>query len=191
MSHAVSMQSPTAPFRLRQAHTDDLPAINAIVERAIATWQLPERVKRLSLPSYRYHPHDLVHLHLVVAEDADHALVGVAAWEPANPRDLPAGNGGLLLHGLYVDPACKHQGVGSQLLAAAEAAASAQNLDGVLVKAQADANGFFEARGLQRLPSEDVARHYPHRFWLPARHCGKGSGPAIISIFQLRPDALK
>jgi len=167
---AVFMQPPTTAFRLRQAHADDLPAINGVVERAIATWQLPERVKRLSLPSYRYHVHDLVHLHLVVAENADHALVGVAAWEPASPRDLPAGKIGLLLHGLYVDPAHQHHGVGGQLLDAAAAAARTQGCDGVLVKAQADANGFFEARGLQRLPVEDAARHYPHRFWLAVHH---------------------
>jgi N-acetylglutamate synthase-like GNAT family acetyltransferase len=170
VSAAVSIPSPTTAFHLRQAHADDLPAINGIVERAIATWQLPERVKRLSLPSYRYHAHDLVHLHLVVAEDADSALVGAAAWEPAHPRDLPAGQRGLLLHGLYVDPACQHRGVGSQLLDGTAAVARAQGFDGVLVKAQADANGFFEARGLQKLPVEDAARHYPHRFWLPVRH---------------------
>jgi predicted N-acetyltransferase YhbS len=170
VSAAVFMPSPTTAFHLRQAHAEDLPAINGIVERAIATWQLPERVKRLSLPSYRYHAHDLVHLHLMVAEDADQALGGVAAWEAAHPRDLPAGQSGLLLHGLYVDPTRQHRGVGSQLLGATAAAARAQGFDGVLVKAQADANGFFEARGLLRLPVEDAARHYPHRFWLPARH---------------------
>ncbi|ODU50686.1 MAG: hypothetical protein ABS92_02340 [Thiobacillus sp. SCN 63-374] len=31
-----------------------------------------------------------------VAEDALHAIVGVAAWEPATPRDLPDGQRGLL-----------------------------------------------------------------------------------------------
>lgn len=164
------MPPPAAAYRLRPAHAGDLPAINGVVERAIATWQLPERVKRLSLPSYRYHAHDLVHLHLVVAEDADHALVGVAALEPANTRDLPAGKNGLLLHGLYVDPAHQHRGVGSQLLGAATEAARTQGLAGVLVKAQADARGFFEARGLQRLPVEDPARDYPHRFWLATNH---------------------
>jgi len=164
------MQPTTTAFRLRQAHADDLPAINGVIERAIATWQLPERVKRLSLPGYRYHAHDLVHLHLVVAEDAGHALVGVAAWEPASPRDLPAGMNGLLLHGLYVDPAHQHHGVGSRLLDAATEAARAQGLAGVLVKAQADAIGFFEARSLQRIPVEDPVRDYPHRFWLAASH---------------------
>lgn len=157
-------------FHLRQAQAPDLPAVNGVIERAIATWQLPERVKRLSLPSYRYHTHDLVHLHLVVAEGAEHVLVGVAAWEPANSRDLPAEKRGLLLHGLYVDPSHQHRGIGSRLLDAAETAAREQGFDGVLVKAQADAKGFFETRGLQRLPVEDAARHYPHRFWLAAHH---------------------
>jgi hypothetical protein len=94
MRPAVFMQAPTTGFRLRPAHAADLPALNGVIERAIATWPLPERVKRLTLPSYRYQPHDLDHLHLVVAEDAGGTAVGVAAWEPAHPRDLPAGRRG-------------------------------------------------------------------------------------------------
>ncbi len=169
MRPAVVLSPPMAPFRLRPACEADLPAINGLIERAMATWRLPERVKRLSLPSYRYHAHDLVHLQLVVAEDADNALVGVAAWEPAHPRDLPAGQRGLLLHGLYVDPIHHRRGVGSRLLDAAVAAAHAQGLDGVLVKAQADADGFFAASGLRRLPVKDPARQYPNRFWQAVR----------------------
>lgn len=165
----ASMKPPVAAIQLRQARTDDLAALNGVVERALMTWQLPERVKRLSLPSYRYHAHDLEHLHIVVAEDADHALVGVAAWEPAHARELPAGQTGLLLHGLYVDPAQQHRGIGSRLLDAATDAARANGMDGVLVKAQADAHGFFSARGMQRLPVKDPARDYPHRFWLAVR----------------------
>lgn len=166
MRPAVFMQAPTTGFHLRPAHAADLPAINGVIERAIATWPLPERVKRLTLPSYRYQPHDLDHLHLVVAEDAGGTAVGVAAWEPAHLRDLPAGRRGLLLHGLYVDPVHQRRGVGSRLLDAATDAARAQGLDGVLVKAQAAAVAFFISRGLHALPVEDPARDYPHRLWL-------------------------
>jgi GNAT superfamily N-acetyltransferase len=166
MRPAVFVQVPATAFRLRSAHAADLPALNGVIERAIATWPLPERVIRLTLPSYRYQSHDLAHLHLVVAEDADGMAVGVAAWEPASPRDLPAGQRGLLLHGLYVDPVHQHRGVGSQLLDAAATSARTQGLDGVLVKAQTAALAFFKARGLRALPVEDPARDYPHRFWL-------------------------
>jgi predicted N-acetyltransferase YhbS len=166
---AVLMNAPMAAVHLRQARNDDLLTLNAVIERAVMTWQLAERVKRLSLPSYRYYPHDLDHLHIVVAEDAAHAIVGVAAWEPASPRDLQARQRGLLLHGLYVDPAHLRRGVGSQLLDAALAAAQAQGFEGLLVKAQADASGFFSARGMQRLQVEDPQRDYPHRFWQAVR----------------------
>lgn len=152
--------------RVRVATVADLPAVNAIVERAVMTWKLPERVKRLGLPSYRYHAHDFVHMHLVVAEDAHGAVLGVAAWDAPDPRDAPAGQRGLLLHGLYVDPQRQHVGIGSLLLDAAAEAARAGGFDGVLVRAQADAAGFFAARGMQRLPVDDPARDYPHRYWL-------------------------
>jgi GNAT superfamily N-acetyltransferase len=100
-----------------------------------------------------------------VAEDAAPDIVGVAAWEEADARDLPAGQRGLLLHGIYVDPARQQQGVGSRLLAAALLAARDGGFDGLLVKAQAEANGFFAARGMRRLAVENPERDYPHRYW--------------------------
>jgi N-acetylglutamate synthase-like GNAT family acetyltransferase len=169
MRSAVFMRSPANAIQLRQARADDIDALNRVIERAIMAWQLPERVKRLSLPSYRYHPHDLGHLHIVVAEDATQAIIGVAAWEPANSRDVPEGQRGLLLHGIYVNPDHQRHGVGTQLLDAAVQATLELAVDGLLVKAQADANVFFAACGLQRLPVEDPARDYPHRFWQVVR----------------------
>ena len=154
-----------AAARLRPATVADLAAINAVIERAVMTWPLPERVKRLTLPSYRYNPHDLEHLQIVVAETSEHGVIGVAAWEPANPRDLPAGQTGLLLHGLYVDPDRQRGGAGSRLLDAALAAAREQGFDGLLVKVQPGAENFFLARGLKRLAIADPTRDYPHRFW--------------------------
>jgi predicted N-acetyltransferase YhbS len=151
---------------LRQAGPDDLPAINRVVEAAFMTWDLPERVKRLSLPSYRYDGMDLRHLDLVLAEREDEVL-GVAAWEPAAAADCPPGQQGLLLHGLYVHPEHMRQRLGARLLQAARKAAVAQGYDGLLVKAHNDSVGFFERMGLQALPVDDAARHYDKRFWLP------------------------
>lgn len=54
------------------------------------TWNLPQRVKRLSLPSYRYTPLDFDHLEIVVAEDDQHNIIGIAAWEQASAKDTPA-----------------------------------------------------------------------------------------------------
>jgi N-acetylglutamate synthase-like GNAT family acetyltransferase len=151
---------------LRQAAPEDLPAINRVVEAAFMTWELPERVKRLSLPSYLYDEMDLRHLQIVLAE-RDAAVVGVAAWEPAGAADCPAGSRGLLLHGLYVHPGHMHAGIGTRLLEAAREVASLQGFDGILVKAQSDSLGFFERQGMQPLAVEDRARHYDKRLWLP------------------------
>ena len=151
---------------LRHAGSEDLSALNRVVQAAFMTWDLPERVKRLSLPSYLYDEMDLQHLQLTLAE-RNGRVVGVAAWEPAAPRDCPGDTRGLLLHGLYVHPEEGGRGIGRELLAAAQAATAAAGMDGVLVKAQTDAVGFFERLGLQALPVEDTARHYARRFWLP------------------------
>jgi len=150
---------------LRPAERSDLDAINRVVEAAVMTWDLPERVKRLSLASYRYTTFDLDHIAMVVAEDQSHNIVGVAAWEAADPRDTPQGHSALLLHGIYVHPAHHHQGIGRQLFLAAEHAMRQQRFDGLLVKAQHSADGFFSSLGMHRLPVEDTLRRYANRFW--------------------------
>jgi predicted N-acetyltransferase YhbS len=150
---------------LRAADRNDLPAINRIIERAVMTWRLPDRVKRLSLPLYRYSEADLDHLELCVAED-EGRIVGVAAWESADTASLPEGCRGLLQHGLYVDPNRQRRGIGRQLLEACMARVRELGLDGVLVKAQTDAEPFFQRQGLERLPVRDEARDYALRYWL-------------------------
>ena len=52
------------------------------------------------------------------------------------------------------------------MLEAAVAAAREQGYEGLLVKAHADADGFFAARGLMRLAVANTDRDYAHRFWL-------------------------
>jgi predicted N-acetyltransferase YhbS len=150
---------------LRAANRDDLAALNKVVERAVQTWNLPERVKRLALPTYLYNEHDLQHLHIELATDSEGGAVGVAAWEAAAARDCPDGVRGLLLHGQYVDPEKQQRGIGGRLLQAAVSAAREQGYAGLLVKAQADAGGFFSLQGLQLLAVKDTSRDYPNRYW--------------------------
>lgn len=152
---------------VRPARRSELDALNAVIERAVLTWDLPERVKRLSVPLYRYSAFDLEALDVVVADLTGAGVVGVAAWEQAAVKDAPPGQRALLLHGIYVDPAWHRQGIGSRLFAAAEEAARSGGFTGVLVKAQAGAEGFFSARGLRRLAVENAERDYAHRYWKP------------------------
>lgn len=154
-----------SPKVLRVADVQDLDAINRIIERAIMTWELPERVKRLSLPCYRYDEQDLKTGELVVIEDRQGCITGVAAWEQAAPRDTPKGYRALQLHGIYVDPAHQHEGIGGRLILAAEQAAILNGYDGLLVKAQSGAAGFFLAQGMQPMEVEDTRRDYTHRYW--------------------------
>lgn len=152
------------PINLRPATGQDLKAVNAVIERAVMSWSLPERVKRLSLTTYCYTPLDLEHLDVVVVERERGDIVGVAAWEPAEPEDTPQGSG-LLLHGIYVDPAAHGRGIGTRLLAAAQAAARECACAGILVKAQRGAEGFFAGHGFRKLAVRDPERDYPHRYW--------------------------
>jgi GNAT superfamily N-acetyltransferase len=155
----------TISIHLRSALKTDLDAVNRIIEAAVMTWNLPARVKRLSLSSYRYSELDFKHLNMVVAEDSEQNVIGVAAWEPAESKDLPAGKNALLLHGIYVQPQQHRRGIGHQLFQAAEQVAKENHFDGLLVKAQEDACGFFIAQGMDKLEAEDPARHYAHRFY--------------------------
>ncbi len=155
----------TANTLLRTGTAADLHAVNAIVDAAVMTWNLPERVKRLALPSYRYSAQDLGFLELIVALDEDDRIVGVAGFEAADPADVPAGHHTLLLHGIYVLPAQQRRGIGRSLLLAVENAARERGFDSLLVKAQAGADGFFIAQGMGKLPIKNSDRDYPHRFW--------------------------
>ena len=151
----------------RPATPDDLPAINRVIDAAVMGWQLPERVKRLALPGYRYDRLDLEHLAIQVVEDVAGDIAGVVACGPASATDIPADGTGLLLHGLYVHPSRQGQGIGRSMLQLAEDQARQQGYDGLLVKAQPDARGFFEARGMTRLDSRNPDRDYQYRYWKP------------------------
>jgi hypothetical protein len=43
-----------------------------------------------------------------------------------------------------------------------------QKFDGLMVKAQESADGFFLSQGMHRLDPGDPGRHYANRFWKAA-----------------------
>jgi predicted N-acetyltransferase YhbS len=148
----------------RTATLADLPEINRIIEAAVMTWDLPDRVKRLSLPSYRYTELDLQYFDIVVATENGH-IVGVAAWEPAKPADAPKGHTAMLLHGVYVNPAHHRKGIGRRLFAAAEEAVAHKQLDGLVVKAQKGSEPFYTALGMRKLAADEKRREFENRYW--------------------------
>jgi len=177
MPGQVTTEMCTSGITIRPANESDLDSVNRVIEAAVMTWALPDRVKRLSLPVYRYTRQDLIHLDTVVAEDPQRHILGIATWEEAGPEESPAGHRALLLHGIYVQPGHHRRGIGRRLFSAAEAAVCQLQYDGLLVKAQQDATAFFESMGMSRLPACDPSRQYANRLWKSSAKCGYAHCP--------------
>ena len=149
---------------IRKAGDKDLVAINQAVESAIMSWKLPDRVKRLSLSSYFYTEVDLQHFSIFIAE-VDSKIVAIAALDESEPADLPGNKQGNLLHGIYVMPEKQHQRIGKQLLNIAEARVIQNGYQGLLVKAQKDATGFFLKNSYTLVEVEDPGRDYANQYY--------------------------
>ncbi|MEM9602136.1 MAG: GNAT family N-acetyltransferase [Pseudomonadota bacterium] len=156
-----------AKVTLRKASPDDLMFINGIIETAVMSWQLPERVKRLTLPNYRYAAEHFDAMTLFLATGKDSAdVLGVLAICPAVEAEVPGGRPATRIHGVYVDPINHREGIGKKLVAHAVKAARKAGVDGVVVTAQPDAFAFFEAVGFERCeapPSEDA--DFRNAYW--------------------------
>jgi len=126
-------------------------------------WDLPERVKQLTVSSYYYHEYDFEHFRILVAEIGDE-IVGVVAWE-LQPILIQDEKKVLVLHGLFVNPRYHKKGVGTLLFQFAEKAAKKEQCDGLLVRAQKDAESFFQRMGMKKLDVVDDRRDYAHRYW--------------------------
>jgi predicted N-acetyltransferase YhbS len=147
---------------VRPAQDSDLAAVSDVIDAAIMTWDLPERVKRLSRSSYHYNEADLRHYAIQVAMLGGR-IVAVVAWD--RQAHSVEQQQGLLLHGLYVHPDHQRQGIGARLFALAEQTARDFGLDGLLVKAQKDAQAFYRAHGMHQLAEDDSDSNFSARYW--------------------------
>lgn len=151
MQGSNSNRSELSPNRccdIGPAAVADLAAINRIVEDAMQGWNISARVRRLSLPLYRYSEQDLAEFECALAKAPE--IAGVAALELPARGDGPAI---ALLHGIYVTPQRQNSGIGGLLLRWAELDAQQRGIASLCVRARPEAVAFFEARGY--LPATD------------------------------------
>jgi GNAT superfamily N-acetyltransferase len=139
-----------------------LPAINALILRAIEGWDLPARVKRLAGPSHCYDEVDLTTMDIRLLGDRT-APTGVLALETIVVEEAP-GQPAWRIHGIYVAPEAQGQGYGAELLHDAQRRARAKGVAYLTVRAQKDAVGFFKAQGFTPLLQANPEVAYPHQF---------------------------
>ena len=145
----------------------DLELINQVIDDAVMSWPVSERNKRLSVPVLRYDQQDFRQYRFLLYKDVGR-VVGVAAWDAENM--LVTVNGcGHLLHGLYIAPSYQGRGYGRRLMEEVFLASEMLGADGLLVKAQKVAVGFFRHCGLTVLPAQD-STDYPYMFWYQRGH---------------------
>ena len=148
---------------IRLANKNDLRSINQVIEKALMTWKLTDRVKRLVLPTYFYNELDLEHFIIFVALESE-SIIGVGSLDTES-QEIEGAYSAMLLHGLFIDPAHQNAGIGGQLLEYAEDLARQQKVDALLVKVQKDAEKFFKAKGLEKLQVKDPYREYENQYW--------------------------
>jgi GNAT superfamily N-acetyltransferase len=140
-----------------------LPAVNALILRAIDGWDLPPRVKRLAGPSHCYDEVDLSTMDIRTL-GAPAMPTGVLALETVGVEEALA-QPAWRIHGIYVDPDAQGQGFGVQLLRDAQRRARAEGVAYLTVRAQKDAVGFFKAQGFTPLVPSNPELAYPHQFY--------------------------
>lgn len=130
---------------VKKATEEDLEELNSVITDAVMQWVLPDRVKRLSLPSFHYDALDVQHMDIRIARNHQHTIIAIIATEMT---DSP---GVILLHGIFVRSSDQRRGVGTLLLRTVEQNLSASMVKSLLVKPQKEAIDFFHALGFEHV----------------------------------------
>jgi len=152
-------------LHIRAARLNELQEINHVIESAVMSWDLPERVKRLSLSSCQYDEQDLMHMKLFVSVNSQEKITGMYALDEADPRDVGKDESALLLHGIYIKQESQRQGIGNVLFTHAQDQICSANKTGMLVRAQPSAVGFFYSQGMIERPVRESDTGYPFLLW--------------------------
>jgi len=148
---------------IKTAELTDLDDINCVIEAAVKGWDLPERVKRLSLSSYHYSEYDFNSMELMVAIDHHLKVVGVVALEQTDINTCLTDFPPLTIHGFYVHPDYQSRGIGKALFNTIEKVAKQLQYKGLIVKAHTSATEFFISQGMKSLEIENSQTDYPNQ----------------------------
>ncbi len=161
--------------RISQATPTDLRQLNDVIQRAVSTWQLPERVRRLTAPFFTVDEQDLRDRQWLVSKNQDGTVVGVAHWTKALGYDLPEGcQGAAVIHGLYVDSTQQRRTVGTSLLRHIDQLALQADLPALVVRAQRSAESYFVSQQFRPLRDEPDGPTYPRGLWRPTGQAWAG-----------------
>lgn len=133
---------------IRLAQRSDLDAVNAVVERAVASWARTEHVKRGSLPDIGFCLADLDRCMLLLAIGSRRHVLGVAACRVSEQADAEPGANPLHIDGPYIHPDHHDQGIGAEMVAEACALARRQGRDCLLVAPRVHGEHFLDAMGM-------------------------------------------
>ena len=150
---------------IRSASGEELPVINLVIDRAIAGWVLAARARRLISGALHYTTSDLQSMQVLLATGAGCGALAVAAWESADPKDMPNDRRTALLHGVYVDVSVQGTGIGRQLLDIASASAARQDYCNIVVRAWHQSEAFFRHLGFKQFNCKELCNTFPHRLW--------------------------
>ena len=151
---------PLIPVRIVTAA--ELPRVNLVITSAVNSWNLTDRLKRLSLPLLHYDAIDLDHFEIILYARDDWPIA-VAAWQPgASYFDL-CGTRSTLLHGLFVRPHRQNLGIGKEMQDVVLKRAGDLGYEGLFVKSHRLSAEYFAKHGYVRRP--DPVSDYPYQFW--------------------------
>lgn len=180
------------PLTLARAEQEDLGVIEQIIAASISAWPAPDRLKRCVLPVLVYRVADLLD-HEVIWVRRGVEPIAVAAWELDGDRPDPEAGTSTLLHGLFVVADAQRHGVGEGLQAMIAQRAARVGFNGLHVKAERFATGYFEGHGYHRLsPADQPDAHesYPYWFWQSCAEISQSMAQGPLHDARLPPSFL-
>lgn len=158
-SHSIAIETVSTSAQLEQ--------VNTVIQSAVGTWPLAERLKRLALGSLQYDALDLDEFAMLLGLDNGCPVaVAVAAVDHI---DLGSGRAPcVLLHGLYVHSGYQARGIGRLMHQTVAARARKRGCMGILVKAQRVSRKYFVKQGFHEIVDPGI--DYPYLYWKPITH---------------------